>query len=93
MPATALLTTVFLQQSALESISQTSVLVLMDKVYLVAYAAIVVTLMQVILDNLKVKTASENEIETVSKQDRISLVFQMTAAIIALATLILPRLL
>lgn len=93
MPATALLTTVFLQQSALESISQTSVLVLMDKVYLVAYAAIVVTLLQVILDNLKVKTASDTEIENVSKQDRVSLVFQMTVAIIALATLILPRLL
>jgi hypothetical protein len=93
MPATALLTTVFLQQTALESISQTSVLVLMDKVYLVAYAAIVVTLIQVIRDNFKVKTASDEEVSSVHAADKVSLVIQVTVSVVALAALILPKLL
>jgi hypothetical protein len=93
MPATALLTTVFLQLSAMESVSQASTLVLMDKIYLVAYASIVLTLGQVIWDNRSAKEEVEGRAEEISRRDRISLISQAIVTISIFAVLILPRLL
>ena len=92
MPATALLTTVFLQMAAMESVSQSSTLVLMDKIYLVAYASIVLTLAQVIFDNRAVQDPTEEQLEAVAKRDRVSLAVQSVVTIGILLALILPRL-
>jgi hypothetical protein len=92
MPATALLTTVFLQLSAMESVSQASVLVLMDQIYLVAYASIVITLAQVILDNRSVKEADEARLTAISKRDRVSLAVQSIGTTAILLLLIVPKL-
>lgn len=92
MPATALLTTVFLQLSAMESVSQASVLVLMDQIYLVAYASIVLTLAQVILDNRSVKEADEERLTAISKRDRTSVAIQSVGTTVILLALILPKL-
>jgi len=92
MPATALLTTVFLQLSAMESVSQASVLVLMDQIYLVAYASIVITLAQVILDNRSVKEADEARLTAISKRDRVSLAVQSIGTAAILLLLIVPKL-
>lgn len=91
MPATALLTTVFLQMAAMESVSQASTLVLMDKIYLVAYASIVLTLAQVIFDNRAVADETEEQLAAVSKRDRISLTVQAVVTVGVLLALILPR--
>lgn len=48
MPATALLTTVFLQQGYSENLPQVGYLVLMDKIYVLAYILIVVSLVRAI---------------------------------------------
>ncbi len=92
MPATALLTTVFLQQSAMESVSQASVLVLMDQVYLAAYAAIVLTLAQIIWDNHRVKAIEDAETAGIARHDRLSLIIQSAVTVAVLLALILPRL-
>jgi len=48
MPATALLTTVFLQQGYSDNLPQVGYLVLMDKIYVIAYILIVVSLIRAI---------------------------------------------
>lgn len=92
MPATALLTTVFLQLSAMEAVSQASTLVLMDKVYLVAYASIVLTLGQVIWDNRSAKEPTEERLAEVAKRDRFSLITQGLVTMAIFLILIVPHL-
>ena len=86
MPATALLTTVFLQQSSLDAIPQVSSLVLMDLVYVVAYSTIVLTFAQIIWDNHKIKNEEPDVMHRVARTDRRSLVIQavLTFAVIAI---------
>ena len=91
MPATALLTTVFLQQSSLDSIPQVSSLVLMDLIYVVAYLTIAMTFAQVIWDNHKIKNAHEGAIATVTKIDRKSLVIQAISTVALIATLVITH--
>ncbi len=88
MPATALLTTVFLQQSSLDAIPQVSSLVLMDLIYVVAYATIVLTFGQIIWDNHKVKDDADESHRKVVRVDRISLVLQAAATVAAIITLV-----
>jgi hypothetical protein len=93
MPATALLTTVFLQLSAMKSVSQSSVLVLMDQIYLVAYASIVFTLGRVIWDNHKVKNEEDDQhIAEVAQKDRVTLILQAAITTAILIVLVLPKL-
>jgi hypothetical protein len=48
LPATALLTTVFLQQSYVDQLPQVGYLVLMDKFYVLAYLLLFITLIRII---------------------------------------------
>jgi len=91
MPATALLTTVFLQQSSLDAIPQVSSLVLMDLIYVVAYSTIVLTFAQVIWDNHKTKDGNEERIAEVARGDRKSLVIQAVVSIALIALLVLTH--
>ena len=91
MPATALLTTVFLQQSSLDAIPQVSSLVLMDLIYVVAYSTIVLTFAQVIWDNHKIKDQHEGTIADVAKGDRKSLVIQALVSIALIAVLVVTH--
>ena len=77
MPATALLTLVFLHQSALEAIPECPSLVFMDKIYLLAYFCIVLTLFQTIWVNLNLDEESSSSIEKMIKVDRVSFVIQI----------------
>lgn len=92
MPATALLTTVFLQLSAMETVSQASTLVLMDKIYLVAYASIVLTLARVIWDNRAVREGSESDLIEIAQRDKVTLLLQAVTTICIFAYLVLPLL-
>jgi hypothetical protein len=89
MPATALLTTVFLQQSSLDAIPQVSSLVLMDLIYVVAYATIVLTFGQIIWDNHKLKDDDAEAQTKVVRIDRISLIVQAVGTIAAITALVL----
>lgn len=90
MPATALLTTVFLQQSSLDAIPQVSSLVLMDFIYVLAYAMIVITFGQIVWDNHHVKDDNAKNIARVQKFDRLSIVLQILVFAIGLGILAAP---
>lgn len=88
MPATALLTTVFLQQSSLDAIQGVSSLVLMDFIYVLAYAMIVITFGQIVWDNHRSKDEDEAVIKHVVKFDRLSILLQVVAFTVGLALLV-----
>lgn len=94
MPATALLTTVFLQQSSLDALPQVSALVLMDLIYVVAYVLIVVTFGQVIWGNNRIKRSEEDAllVAKIRRSDRISLGVQIVAGLGVMLVMVLSRL-
>lgn len=90
LPATALLTTVFLQQSYTATLPETGNLVLLDKIYVVAYMLIVATLAQVIINSRNMDQKTEGDLRRLRRIDAASLLAQAliflsgTAAIVAL---------
>ena len=82
MPATALLTTVFLQQASLDAIPQVASLVLMDKIYAVAYGVIVLTFARIIWDNTHINEQDAHAVRTMQRMDLISLVLQVTGFVL-----------
>lgn len=72
MPATSLLTTVFLQQSYSSELPEVGHLVLLDKIYVVAYLLIVVTLVRVIVNKLD-DDSDQAQIQQVRRYDRVIL--------------------
>ena len=91
MPATALLTVVFLQQSASDSIPGTSFLVLIDKIYLLAYLCIALTLLQIIVINAKYNKESFESIQRVIKIDKVSFVVQIMIFVVIFMVLVTQR--
>jgi hypothetical protein len=69
LPAGALLTAIFLQKSYSDSLPDVGYLILMDKIYLVAYALIVVTLVRVITVFRSTNKASEAAIGKLAAAD------------------------
>lgn len=76
LPASALLTTVFLQQGYTGSLPETGGLVLLDKIYVVAYVLIVLTLCRVILKSFKIEQMNEAQIQSLRKKDVVVLAVQ-----------------
>lgn len=76
MPATALLTTVFLQQNSESAIPQVSSLVLMDYLYLLAYALIVTTFAQIVYDTHRMK-GDVASTSSIVRGDRFSVIAQV----------------
>lgn len=74
LPIAALLTAVFLQQSYTASLPDVGYMVLMDKIYLVAYTVIVLSLIQIIITSNWVKDNTKAQIQKAKKFDRIALV-------------------
>jgi len=88
MPATALLTTVFMQQAALEAIPECPTLVLIDKIYVLSYVFVVLTLLQIIWVNTHIDENSPVSIARMVKIDKISFVTQITGFLISIALLL-----
>lgn len=90
LPASALLTTVFLQQGYTGALPETGGLVLLDKIYVVAYVLIVLTLCRVILKSFKIEQMDEAQIQSLRKKDIVVLAIQAiifsasSAALVAL---------
>jgi hypothetical protein len=76
LPASALLTTVFLQQGYTASLPETGGLVLLDKIYVVAYILIVLTLGRVIVKSLDIEQKTEDEVRVLRRRDAIALALQ-----------------
>jgi len=91
MPATALLTTVFLQVSYSSNLPELSHLVLMDKIYVLAYAMIIVTLLQIIWSNHRLKQHENGVVHSVRSLDVASAIVQFSVFCAVLAYLIITR--
>lgn len=91
LPASALLTTVFLQQSYTASLPETGGLVLLDEIYVVAYILIVVTLARVIVKSRNIEEKSEAEIRALRSQDTRSLAIQFLIFCVASTVLVVLR--
>ena len=89
MPATALLTTVFLQQASLDAIPQVSTLVLMDKIYALSYVFIILTLIQIIWVNTHVEAENPTNVKRMKWVDATSFGAQIIVFSALLAWLIL----
>jgi hypothetical protein len=89
LPATALLTTVFLQQSYSDHLPQVGYLVLMDKFYVVAYSLIFITLIRVIFTATSFDSKNTDVKHTfrIKRGDRVLLILQITVFVIVLFTL------
>jgi hypothetical protein len=92
MPATALLTTVFLHQAAMDAIPQVSSLVLMDYLYVLSYFFIMVTLAQIIWGNNQIVGDEPAAVKRVISVDRISFIVQLALALLIGAALIIGNL-
>ncbi len=76
MVGTALLSAVFLQQSYTASLPETNRLVLMDRIYVVVYALLVVSLVHVVLQGMRTRRGSDHDRSV--RGDRISVATQAT---------------
>jgi hypothetical protein len=90
LPATGLLTAVFLQQSYSDGLPEVGYLVLIDKVYAVAYAMILLTLLRAIWTS-RTELESASAIATARSTDRKLLVSQIALFIVAVAAIIVAR--
>jgi len=77
LPASALLTTVFLQQSYNGALPETGGLVLLDKIYVIAYILIVLTLARVIINSRAVESMDDAGIHRLRIRDRVALLVQL----------------
>lgn len=89
MPSTALLTTVFMQQAALDAIPECPTLVLIDKIYVISYIFIILTLLQIIWVNTHIDHNSPSSIARMVKIDKISFTIQIFCFIVLIAFLLL----
>lgn len=90
LPATGLLTAVFLQQSYSDGLPEVGYLVLIDKVYAVAYAMIVLTLLRAIWTS-RTEIASAADVASARSTDRTLLVGQVMIFAAAVAAIIALR--
>ncbi len=91
MPATALLTLVFLQAAYTADLPELSYLVLMDKIYVMAYAMIIVTLLQVIWSNHRLKQHQLDVAHEVRRLDVASATIQFVVFWAVLVYLVVMR--
>jgi hypothetical protein len=91
MPSTALLTTVFLQQSYTSMLPEVGYLVLMDKIYVVAYLLIIATLAYTIVSAVWVHNDETGGVVRAKRLDRLMLIGEVLFFVIALAVILLTR--
>ena len=88
LPAGALLTAIFLQKNYSDGLPDVGYLILMDKIYLVAYALIVLTLIRTIIAYKNTVNAEPAAIESIRALDKKLLAFQLFAFLAAAAVLV-----
>lgn len=88
IPVTALLTTVFLQQSYSASLPDVGYLVLLDKIYAIAYVLIIVSILEAIITAGWTRSEKQDP-ERVIQLDRTILVVQAIVLVLGIATVLL----
>jgi len=88
LPVTALLTIVFLQQTYSASIPEVGYLVLLDKIYALAYVLIIFAILETIITADWAKSTEPNSHARIAKLDRQSLVAQSLLLILGVTALI-----
>ena len=83
---TALLSAVFLQQSYTYSLPESNNLVLMDRIYVVVYALLVVSLLHVVLSGMRTRRGVSHD--AAGRTDRITVAFESVAFVLAVWWLI-----
>jgi hypothetical protein len=76
MTGTALLTTVFMQQGYTSSLPEVNYLVLMDKIYVVVYLLIIVSLIQVVIQGSLEKKHLLDDYRRALRIDKMSVIIQ-----------------
>ena len=90
LPGMGLLTAVFLQQAYSDGLPEVGYLVLIDKIYAVAYAMIVLTLLRAIWTSRE-DFVNEEKIATARRTDKRLLAAQVVIFVASLATILLIR--
>jgi hypothetical protein len=89
LPATALLTLVFLQKTYSDNLPTVGSLVLMDKIYAAAYLVVIVTMIQVIVTATWVQRADSPALEArVTRLDKRALIAQIVFFVLVVGTLV-----
>jgi len=88
LPVGALLSAIFLQKSYSDNLPDLGYLVLMDKIYLVAYLLIVLTLIRVIFAYLRTEDADAATVTAVHAVDRRLLVLCASVFVVAVALIV-----
>lgn len=89
LPVTALLTTVFLQQSYSSALPDVGYLVLLDKIYAIAYVLIIVSILEAIVTADWIKSEKLESYARVAQLDRTVLALQTTVLVIGVGLMIL----
>lgn len=79
MTGTALLTTVFMQQGYTSNLPELNYLVLMDKIYVVVYLLIIISLVQVVIQGALEKAHTKDEFRRAVLIDKVSVILQAVA--------------
>jgi hypothetical protein len=79
MTGTALLTTVFMQQGYTSNLPELNYLVLMDKIYVVVYLLIIISLVQVVIQGAFEKLHTKDDFRRAALIDKVSVTLQAAA--------------
>jgi hypothetical protein len=88
MTGTALLTTVFMQQGYTSNLPEVNYLVLMDKIYVVVYLLIILSLVQVVIQGAMDKKHLLDDFRKAQLIDKTSVVVQAMVFMLALWVII-----
>lgn len=88
MPATALLTTVFLQQSYSAALPDVGYLVLLDKIYVLTYLLLIATIVTVIVSATTANQEQAEQLSRTQRMDKLVLLVQVVVFIIGIVLLI-----
>lgn len=91
LPAGALLTSIFLQKSYSDGLPDLGYLILMDKIYLVVYALIVLTLVRAISAYKNAADAEQSKIQVIHRTDKKILVLMVLALFAAVTVIVMLR--
>jgi len=84
MTGTALLTTVFMQQGYTSKLPELNYLVLLDKIYVVVYILILISLAQVVIQGAMDKRHALDDYRKAKLLDKVSVAIQAVVFVISL---------
>ena len=90
-PTTALLSLVFLQQSYSSTLPEIGYLVLLDKIYVLAYVVVLVLMISTIITSAKVRQGGDENIAQAIRQDRFVVCGMFLAFVVGGAFLLLNQ--